>query len=141
MTTCLVIHLCVTWFLVGLIWVIQVVHYPLMKQVGQANFITYHDRHMALITWVVGPLMLAELGSAVALSILGLHSSLFLSSLAGLILVWASTIFIQIPLHQRLTRGYDRVLIDRLVTTNSWRTGAWTLRGLCLGLLLHPFLP
>ncbi len=46
----LVIHAAITWALVGLIWTIQVVHYPLLKNVGQAEFVAYHDRHMSLIT-------------------------------------------------------------------------------------------
>lgn len=135
MITWLVIHAAATWCLVGLIWVIQVVHYPLLKNVGRGNFVAYHERHMALVTWVVGPLMLAEAGSAGLLILLGERSLLFGISLAPLALVWASTVILQIPLHQRLTRGYNAATIDRLVSTNGWRTLGWTVRGLCLAML------
>ena len=37
----LVIHFAVTWALVGLIWTIQAVHYPLLKDVGHEGFIAY----------------------------------------------------------------------------------------------------
>lgn len=141
MSTWLVIHAAVTWCLVGLIWTIQVVHYPLLKNVGRENFVTYHDRHMALIAWVVGPLMLVEVSSAGLLLLLGERSWVFGISLGALAAVWASTALIQIPLHQRLTRGYDVGAIDRLVSSNWWRTLAWTLRGLCLALLLIHRLP
>jgi len=120
----LVIHAAVTWALLGLIWTIQVVHYPLLKNVGQREFIAYHDRHMALITWIVGPLMLAEIGSAGLLFFYGERSALFLFSLAVLALVWVSTAATQIPLHQKLTQGHSPDTIDRLVQTNWWRTGA-----------------
>jgi hypothetical protein len=136
MITVLVIHAAITWALVGLIWTIQVVHYPLLKNVGHAEFIAYHDRHMSLITWVVGPLMLAEIGSAGLLLYLGERSLLFGISLAALALVWGSTAFSQIPLHHRLVHGYDAATIDRLVRTNLWRTLGWTVRGLCLVALL-----
>jgi hypothetical protein len=136
MNTWLVIHAASTWCLVGLIWLIQVVHYPLLKNVGHASFVTYHERHMALITWVVGPLMLAEVGSAGWLLLLGERSWLFGISLGALALIWISTVFVQIPLHQKLTRGYDAAVIDQLVSTNGWRTLAWTARGLCLAVLL-----
>ncbi len=67
----LVIHAAVSWALLGLIWTIQVVHYPLFKEVGKESFIAYHERHMRFITWVVGLLMLAEVGSAAVLLNLG----------------------------------------------------------------------
>lgn len=138
MSTWFVIHAATTWCLVGLIWIVQVVHYPLLKNVGQESFVTYHERHMALITWVVAPLMLAEVGSAGLLLLLGERSWLFAISLGALALVWASTVFIQIPLHERLTRGYDAATINRLISTNIWRTIGWTLRGLCLAILIVP---
>jgi hypothetical protein len=135
-TTFLIVHLAITWALVGLIWTIQVVHYPLMKDVGQEKFVAYHDRHMFLITWVVGPLMLLEVGTAVLLLFLGERSSLFGASLGGLVLVWASTVFCQVPLHHKLMHCYHSATIDKLVRTNGWRTFGWTLRGLCLLTLL-----
>ena len=131
-----VIHAALTWCLVGLIWVIQVVHYPMLKNVGHENFIAYHERHMSLISWVVGPLMLAEIGSAVALLFLGEGSWIFLVSLGALFMVWASTVLLQIPLHHRLTLGYESSTIDRLVSTNFWRTAAWSMRGACLAVML-----
>ena len=136
MTALLLIHLALTWALVGLIWTIQIVHYPLFKDVGNEKFIIYHQRHMDLISWVVGPLMLTEIGSAGVLFFLGERSLAFLISLAALGMVWLSTAFTQIPLHQALTSGYDPRAIDRLVRTNWWRTAAWTLRGVCLVVLL-----
>lgn len=136
MITGLVIHAAATWCLVGLIWLIQIVHYPLFKAVGYENFINYHQRHVALITGVVGPLMLVEAGSAGLLILLGERSLLFGISLASLALVWASTVFLQIPLHQKLMRGYDAAAVDRLIATNIWRTLGWTVRGLCLALLV-----
>ena len=93
---------------------------------------------MALITWVVGPLMLAEVGSAGLLILLGERSLLFGISLAALGLVWASTVLLQIPLHRKLTYGCNQATIDRLVWTNGWRTLGWTVRGLCLAMLLIP---
>jgi hypothetical protein len=132
----LVIHFAVTWALVGLIWTIQAVHYPLLKDVGQEGFIVYHQRHMALISRVVGPLMLAEVSSAALLLYLGERSVLFGVSLGALVLIWVSTGLCQVPLHQKLTQGHDAPTIERLVRTNIWRTAAWTLRGICLAALL-----
>jgi len=136
MTTLLIIHFAVTWALVGLIWTIQAVHYPLFKDVGRENFIDYHERHMSLITWVVGPLMLVEAASAAGLLYLGERSVLFCVSLVMLAVVWVSTWLFSVPLHYKLTGGFDTLTIQRLVCTNLWRTLGWTIRGLCLGALL-----
>jgi hypothetical protein len=132
----LVIHLAVTWALVGLIWTIQVVHYPLLKDVGQEGFIAYHHRHMALITFVVGPLIVAEVGSAALLLYFGERAVLFEISLGAMALIWCSTWFWQVPLHHKLARGYDAPTIRRLVLSNIWRSVGWTIRGLCLAALL-----
>jgi hypothetical protein len=80
--------------------------------------------------------MLAELGSAGLLLYLGERSTIFAVSLGALGLAWASTAFGQIPLHQKLTHGYHPATIERLVRSNWWRTLAWTVRSLCLVILL-----
>jgi hypothetical protein len=132
----LIIHCAVTWALVGLIWTIQIVHYPVFKDVGRESFIAYHQRHMTLITWVVGPLMLAEVSSAALLLYFGERSLHFGLSLGALALIWGTTWFCQVPLHHKLTQGYDTPTLQRLVRTNLWRTLGWTVRGLCLVALL-----
>lgn len=136
MITLLVIHFAATWALVGLIWMVQVVHYPLFNEVGPDRFVAYHQRHMSLVTWVVGPLMLVELGTAAGLFYLGERSLLFVISLAALVLNWGLTALVQVPLHQKLTGGHDPRTIQHLVRSNGWRTAGWTARGLCLATLL-----
>lgn len=138
MSTLWMIHVAVTWALVGLIWTIQMVHYPLFKQVGEEQFSRYHNWHMARIVWLVGPLMLVEAGTAAVLLYCGEHSLLFLLSVAALAVIWGSTVWLQVPLHQRLVAGYEQRLIHRLVRSNWWRTLAWTVRGICLIALLVP---
>ena len=140
MITLLLIHSIITWVLCGLIWTIQVVHYPLFEDVGHENFSTFHGRHMWLITWIVAPLMFLEVGSAGLLLFWGERSWLFLLSLAALAVVWLSTAIYQVPMHDQLVRGYNAELIRRLVLTNWWRTLAWTIRGLCLAAMLHALL-
>ena len=134
----LLLHTAVTWMLTGLIWTIQIVHYPLFEQVGKDRFVRYHARHMRRITWVAGPLMLAEAGSAALLFFLGERSPWFNLGLVALGAVWFSTLLLQVPLHDRLTRGYDRQTIRRLGFTNGIRTLGWTLRAACLLMMLRP---
>jgi hypothetical protein len=130
------LHFCITWALIGLIWTIQLVHYPLFHSVGKSHFIAYHEKHMRFIAWLVAPLMLAEIGSAALLLFLGERSMLFLLSLLGIMLVWVSTLCLQIPIHQKLCLSYCKASVDRLVTSNWLRTLAWTARGM----LLFPYI-
>lgn len=69
------VHYAATWALIGLIWTIQLVHYPLFAQVGRHTFKAYHHRHTTQITWVVAPLMLMELITAAWLVMTGSRES------------------------------------------------------------------
>ncbi len=132
MTALLTAHAAATWALVGLIWTVQIVHYPLFAQVGADAFRSYHARHTRRITWIVAPLMATELLTAVLLVVRGAREPWLLASLAPLAFNWLSTWRTQIPLHNRLATGFDAAVHRRLVTTNWWRTAAWTIRGGCL---------
>ena len=117
----------------GLIWFVQVVHYPLFLRVPAAQFVAYEAAHADRTTWVVAPLMLIELGSGLALLVphwrppeIGLMDAWIGAALVGV--VWLSTALLQVPLHNRLHRGYSAVATRRLVATNWIRTGAWTAR-------------
>ena len=68
--TLLIAQLASTLPLVGLIWTIQWVHYPLFSKVGNETFVEYQARHMSRIGSVVGPLMLVEVLSALGLVIM-----------------------------------------------------------------------
>ena len=126
-------HLAATLFLVGLIWVVQVVHYPLFAHVGTAQFHDYWRGHTRLITWLVAPSMFAEVVTAVFLFAVrphGLSLPVLVIAFGLLALNWLSTWLVQIPLHERLGRQFDPTTLRRLVLTNWVRTAAWTLRGL-----------
>ena len=60
-------HVAATMFMTGVIWFVQIVHYPLFSGVGKAEFSAYEQRHTALTTWVVAPPMLIEALTALML--------------------------------------------------------------------------
>jgi len=122
-------HAAATLFMVGLVWFVQVVHYPLLARVGRAGFVPYEAAHMRLTTRVVAPAMLAEAGLAVAILIAGAAPvGVSLGGLALLLVVWGSTAALQVPCHRRLERGFDADAHRRLVRSNWLRTAAWTAR-------------
>ncbi len=137
MTPLLATHASATWALVGLVWTVQLVQYPLFANVGTDAFPAFHARHARQITWVVGPLMLTELATAGLLVARGTRSPWLLASLVPLAVVWLSTWLVQVPLHDQLSRGFDADAHARLVATNWTRTAAWTLRGACVWLAVR----
>jgi len=115
----------------GLIWFVQVVHYPLFANVGEIGFVEYERRHTRATTWVFGPIMATESATALAIAaVLSAEVGLRLSGagLALLAVVHGSTVLLQVPTHGRLTEGYDAAVAARLVRTNWIRTAGWTLR-------------
>ncbi len=122
-----------TWFMVGLIWFVQIVHYPLMRRVHTGAFSAYAGAHQRRTTWIVGPVMLLEAGAAAALSLAPpaelVESPVPWIGLLLLILIWISTFAVQVPLHARLAGGFDEAVWRRLVATNWVRTVGWTARG------------
>ena len=133
MTSALLLgHLVVTWYLVGLCWLVQRVQYPLMSRVGADAFVEYERGHVARITPVVAPPMLFELASGVALVVVSptlLSSPAFALTLLLLALVWGSTFGIQVPLHAKLEERFDARDHGALVRSNWIRTLAWSARG------------
>lgn len=121
--------------MVGLIWMIQVVHYPMLAAYSSLAPVTAATDHQARVSWVVGPLMAAEGVTALILLVdrpdtMSIASAWIAAALLGIAL--ASTVLIQVPLHSRLAEGHDDHSAQRLIKTNWIRTAAWTARGLLL---------
>ena len=104
----LALHTLATIMMTGLIWFVQLVHYPLLTMVGSADFVEYQGEHTRRVTWIVAPLMGIEAATAIALVFL-LHGAALRSlAVAGVLLValiWASTAFLQVPCHRKLSAG------------------------------------
>ena len=129
----LLLQLLTTLAMFGVIWFVQIVHYPLFLQVGEPGFRAYAALHATRTTYVVAPLMLIELGSAGLLLFRSLRPGTIRGSEAwiGAVLVgviWLSTALLQVPLHNRLQATYSAEDVLRLVATNWVRTAAWSLR-------------
>jgi archaellum biogenesis protein FlaJ (TadC family) len=129
----LLVHLLATAALAGLIWTIQVVHYPLFDRVGIEGFIDYHHAHSFRISLLVGPLMGIELVAAVGIvwkRPTGVSAAISIVGLLLLGLVHLCTVFGSVPSHNKLGRGFNKEAYQQLVNTNWIRTFGWTLRAL-----------
>jgi hypothetical protein len=81
--------------------------------------------------------MLVEAVTAFFLVVLVPEQPLVWWGLVLLVLIWGSTLALQVPQHRRLERGFDAAAHRRLVRTNWIRTFAWTARGI-IALALLP---
>jgi hypothetical protein len=130
-TILLAAHLGATAAMMGLIWFVQLVHYPLFEAVGPDRFVAYEVAHQRRTSWVVGPLMGVE-GTTALVIAAALRSKVGLAlPLVGLVFLAAihtSTVLLQVPAHGRLSTSYDREEVRRLVRTNWVRTIGWSLR-------------
>jgi len=125
-------HGAVTWFLIGLIWIVQRVHYPSMHYVERDRFVAFETMHCERIGQVVAPAMILEGVFAVGLIPFASTSLQLGLAVTGAVLaamIWGSTFFVQVPLHNRLQQGKNTDTINRLIATNWIRTVAWSARG------------
>ena len=114
-------------FLCGLIWTIQVVHYPGFI-FNKEQFLDFHSFHSQRITWIVAPVMLLELLTAIGLLLQHSPSVALWGNLISIALIWLATLFVSVPYHSELSSGFSEVAIQKLVITNWIRTTLWTLR-------------
>lgn len=126
-----IVNCAATFALTGIIWLVQLVHYPSFRFTDPEKFSAAHDLHTRSIAPVVAPLMIAELLTAAALPFINVEGVPVTFFWAGLVLVaavWCSTFFIQVPFHSRLAKGFDEAAIEGIVRTNWFRTVVWSLR-------------
>ena len=121
-----------TFFMVGLAWFVDVVHYPLFDAVGNDRFPGYHEQHSRRTTWVVLPVMSIELITSIALAIEppgDVSRMLALVGAALAIATWALTLGAAVPAHRALGLGFTGARLDRLRRADLIRALTWTAHG------------
>lgn len=124
-------QLVVTLYLSGLIWCIQIVHYPLMSRIESERFAEFHREHSHRISSIVIVPMVLELMLSLTLAAcvpIGVAPALPSFGLVLTAIIWISTFGIQVPLHKKLGNGFDARAHRLLVRSNWVRTIAWSLR-------------
>lgn len=119
------------YFLTGLIWTIQLVHYPSFCFAQEKTFTAFMNFHQMRISIIVIPVMLIELGLATLLVYLKSNTWCWVN-LSLLLVTWLATFVLSVPRHAKLEREFSPEIIHSLVTTNWPRTLLWSLRSLLL---------
>jgi len=129
-TTVLVVtHLVSALLLVGVIWTVQLVHYPLMALVGPERFVAYEAAHAPRMASVVMLPWMLQGATTVGLLVgrpAGVATWLILAAASTAAVPVVVTVVASVPAHARLASGFDADVHRRLVATNWIRTLAWT---------------
>ena len=133
------LNLVLAFIAVGLIWTIQLVHYPAMRFIPKERFVEYHNFHSMRISFLAIPLMVTELGTSLILFYQNYNNAIqtiFLINLVIVALIWLSTFLIQVPLHNALSKEKQSEKLSKLICTNWIRTILWTARSILMILFL-----
>ena len=125
------LQLASTLMLCGLIWTVQLVHYPAFRFVSRERFEGFHRFHSLRITMVAAVLMPVEAVTAAIIAWM-LPGTLAFIGLGLVAVIWASTALLQVPAHAKLAKEFDEGAHAKLVHTNWIRTAAWSARAALL---------
>ena len=125
------LHIIATSMMIGVIWIIQLVHYPSFYYIDRNRYELFQDFHMRNISWIVFPTMSVELITGILLiqsPVFGHSNKLFFISMIFLALIWLLTATLFISIHKNLSKGFNEHIINKLVNLNWLRTILWSLR-------------
>lgn len=127
----LLANLAATAVMCGVIWFVQVVHYPLLSIVPVEAASSTAVEHQRRTAWVVGAPMAIEGVTTLALLLATPDGvAAWLPWAGGVLLAVAlgSTVLLSVPRHERMATAPDARVGRELVLTNWPRTVAWTSR-------------
>ena len=113
--------------LVGIILMTQFITYPLFQFID-SDFKTYHKAYVKRMGYVVAPLMALEL--MLVIKIITHHYSNAIIILIGILtlIIWLSTFFIQVPVHNNISKEKPKNKVLFLIKSNYIRTLCWILK-------------
>lgn len=132
-----VIHLIFALYMLGSIWFIQLIHYPALLFLHyDAKPNPIHFYHSRAGVAVMAPMVL-ELASIVILIFIPFPNFFTVLVLLILsILIWISTFTLQLPMQNLLKKEKNEDYIKRLIYTNWFRTGLWSLKAIYIFFVL-----
>ena len=132
MSLLLIAHAAATLDMVGAIWFVQLVHYPLLAALPASALPARAAETTRRTALLLGPVMGIELACALGLAWTPPAGIAPRAAWGGLLLLgaaWLSTGLIQFPIHKRLARGDGASEFGGLMRTNWLRVLLWTVRG------------
>ena len=135
----LLVNLVATWTMTGIIWFVQVVHYPLLAVVPVESAASVAVEHQRRTGWVVGLPMAAE--GVTTLWLLaatpdGVDTWLPWTAAVFLAVALGCTVLLSVPRHARMAANPDARVGRELVLTNWPRTIAWSARAALVAVMM-----
>lgn len=141
MNLLIVVNAVATWMMVGVIWFVQVVHYPLLATVAPESAREVAVEHQARTSRVVMLPMAAEGFTSLWLMFDRPPTVQWWLAWAGgtcVAVALASTVLLSVPRHSRMATEPTAAVSRQLVVTNWPRTIAWTAHGVvCAAVILR----
>lgn len=134
-----IIQLICSLFMTGLIWLVQVVHYPAFEYVSNEKFVAFEKFHTSRISLIVVPVMIIEIFTG-AMLYWYYRTDFFTLILALIVLIWLVTMLFSVPSHHTLAQHKCGKAINKLVVTNWLRTVLWSIKSLVLILWIDKFI-
>ena len=133
----LLLNAAATLFMLGLIWFVQIVHYPLMGMLPDQISLRYAAEHQWRTTWIVAPVMGVEAISGLLVVFVhpvGMGPGVASLGFLLIVFIFYRTGVVHVPQHRFLASQHE---VDtcrdetcrELVRSNWLRTVAWTIRG------------
>ncbi len=132
-TTWINLHdFCVVW-MTAVIWLVQVLIYPNFRLISETDFKKFHKQHCDRIALIVAPMMIQPF-ALVMIYYTGKLTGDFTNGFntewkfhtAAISLIYATTAVFSARQHTILSRGKDKLTINRLILWNWPRTLLWS---------------
>ena len=111
-------------YLIAISIMVQFIIYPSFKNYSESSFKSFHSGYTKKMFLIVGPFMIIELISSLYL----LNISSFLAPTVLVVLIWVSTFFLIVPIHNSLNISFDLIKHKKLIRLNLIRTIFWVLK-------------
>lgn len=133
-----IVHAVSTLFMTSICWFVQLVHYPLFREINLSDFPKY-ERKNSITAYITVPTMIVEYSSG--LYLLYVYQDVMqLSNVLLMGVIAASTIWFQVPIHLKLMKEAQPELINKLIHTNWIRTISWSIRAAIIIYLIYSFI-
>lgn len=109
-----------------IIWLVQVIIYPVFLQVKESEFVAWHHGYCNAIGFFVLPVMSLQLIETASTCFFS-GGYLSIAKIGSVIGAWIVTFLCSAPYHKKLQKGKDFDVISRLIRTNWIRTILWSL--------------
>lgn len=139
-----ILHAGATFFMAGVIWFTQIIHYRLFQLIDAHTIPDYMRRDIPWTAKVAAPGMIVEAATGLLLllnPLPGMDTRLLAVGFFLIAALWLSRAFVQVPCFLRLTQGYRPRTLKYLLHSNWFCVWLWSLRCVLVGKLAMQIVP